>query len=48
MTNWLILKNNSKVNKKDIPILDFDILRKEILSESKRPIAFLAQKNKSV
>ncbi len=43
MTNWLITKNNSKVNLLDIPTLEMSQLRSEIISQEKRPIGFFGK-----
>lgn len=43
MTNWLIAKNNSKVNLLDIPTLNIGDLRQNIIDEHKRPIAFFGK-----
>lgn len=43
MTNWLITKNNTKVNLLDIPTLKIEELRKNIIEENKRPIAFFGK-----
>ena len=41
--NWIKIKNNTKVNLNDIPTLDIDDLRNEIISlvtiDKMRPIA---------
>ena len=43
MTNWLITKNNKKVNLLDIPALSISELRDAILIEKKRPVAFFGK-----
>lgn len=43
MTNWLITKNNSKVNLLDIPTLEISQLRSEIISQEKRPVGFFGK-----
>ena len=43
MTNKIIIKNNSKINISDIPILQINELRKVILEENKRPISFFGK-----
>ncbi len=43
MTNWLITKNNSKVNLLDIPTLEMSQLRSEIISQEKRPVGFFGK-----
>ena len=45
--NWIKIKNNTKVNLNDIPTLDIDDLRNEIISlvtiDKMRPIAFFGK-----
>ena len=43
MTNWLITKNNSKVNLLDIPTIEMSQLRSEIISQEKRPVGFFGK-----
>ncbi len=43
MTNWIRIKNNSKIEISKIPTLDITELRNAILEEKKRPIAFFGQ-----
>ena len=43
MTNWLITKNNTKVKIADIPSLEIEQLRENIIKEDKRPIGFFGQ-----
>ena len=43
MTNWITIKNNSKINISNIPVLSVGELRESIISENKRPLAFFGQ-----
>lgn len=43
MSNWLKIQNNSKINLVDIPILKMEELRKEIIREQRRPVAFFGK-----
>ncbi len=45
MTNWIITKNNTKIDINEIPILNIDDLRKEIIKINLRPIGFFGQKH---
>ena len=44
MQNWIITKNNTKLNIVDIPELTISDLRLEIINLGKRPVAFFGQK----
>ena len=43
MSTWLKIQNNSKINLLDIPVLKMEELRKEIIREQKRPVAFFGK-----
>lgn len=43
MTNWIITKNNTKLNLSDIPVVQINELRKEIIDLNKRPVGFLGK-----
>lgn len=41
--NWIKTKNNTKLNLADIPCLEIQELRKEIIEQQKRPVAFFGK-----
>ena len=41
--NWIRTKNNTKINLNEIPCLEIQELRKEIIQEQKRPVAFFGK-----
>ena len=41
--NWIRTKNNTKINLNEIPCLEIQDLRKEIIKEQKRPVAFFGK-----
>lgn len=41
--NWIRTKNNTKINLNEIPCLEIQELRKEIIKEQKRPVAFFGK-----
>ena len=43
MNNWLLTKNNKRVNLLDIPTLEISQLRSEIISQGKRPVGFFGK-----
>lgn len=43
MTNWIKTKNNTKINLSDIPTLNINDLRTEIINLAKRPIGFFGK-----
>lgn len=43
MTNWIKTKNNTKLNLSDIPVVQIDELRKEIIDLNKRPVGFFGK-----
>ena len=43
MTNWIKTKNNTKINLSDIPTLNINDLRTEIINLAKRPIEFFGK-----
>ncbi len=43
MNNWLLTKNNKRVNLLDIPTREISQLRSEIISQGKRPVGFFGK-----
>lgn len=43
MTNWIKAKNNTKINLSDIPTLNINDLRTEIINLAKRPVGFFGK-----
>lgn len=43
MTNWIRTKNNTKINLSDIPTLNINDLRTEIINLAKRPVGFFGK-----
>jgi len=44
MSEWLVIKNNSKVKLADIPVMDILLMRKSACELALRPLAFFGQK----
>ncbi len=43
MTNWIKVKNNTRIDLGKIPILGIDELREEIIKQAKRPLGFFGK-----